>query len=146
MFSGRNKKLKFTEDQWRLYNYLKDPDNASHKEYRWVQDNFPLASSSSLEYAKCPLCGYETTSTNIHRKCPLAPLLPNDKFVNGANLPVHNKLASLNMVDVEGQGKQKNGLVPKGWEKLRWKRDITPEEWDEIIKKQDFVNLEETEK
>ena len=134
--------MKFTKDQWRLYNYLKDPDNAT-EESVWVRENFPLAGSSTLRHARCPLCGYETTSTNIHRNCPLAPLLPNSKFVNGEMLPVHNKLASLNMVDVKGEGKQKIGFVPKGWEELEWRRDITPEKWDEIIKKQNFVNLEE---
>lgn len=26
---------------------------------------------------RCPLCGYETTVTNIHRNCPEAPIDPN---------------------------------------------------------------------
>jgi hypothetical protein len=138
-------KMKFTRDQWRLYQYLKAGDNASFEEAEWVQKNFPLASSSGKSYARCPLCGYETNSTNVHRHCPLAPLLLNEKFFNGERLAVYQKLASLNMVDVVGQGQQKNGYVPRGWKDLQWRRDITPEEWDKIIEKQDFVKVEKEE-
>lgn len=134
--------MKFTKDQWRLYYYLKVGDNASFEEESWVRKKFPLASSSCLSYARCPLCGYETTSTNVHRHCPLAPLLPNEKFFDGARLAIYQKLASLNMVDVVGKGGQKSGFVPKGWNDLQWRRDITPEEWDKIIEKQDFVRVE----
>lgn len=132
--------MKFTKKQWRLYNYLKNPDDS--EDYFWVQKNFPLACSSSLKLARCPLCGYTTTSTNVHRNCPLAPLRPSSDF-RFPNLAVHDRLASLNMVDVKDNAKQKSGLVPRGWEELRWKRDVTPEQWDDIIKKQDFCELEE---
>ena len=143
MHKKGDNKMKFTKEQWRLYKYLKDPDNS--EDYFWVQKNFPPAGSSTLKFARCPLCGYETDVTNIHRNCPLAPLRTNSDF-RFPNLAVYNKLASLNMVDVKGEGKQKTGFVPRGWDELQWKRDITPDEWDKIIEKQDFVNLEETEK
>lgn len=133
--------LKFTEEQWKLYNALKIRDKNIEADF-WISDNFRLGTT---EYTRCPLCGYETTSTNVHRKCPLAPLLPNEKFINGEKLAVYNKLANLNMIDVKKDGKQRSGFVPKGWQKLQWRRDITPEQWDKIIAKQDFVHAEDEE-
>jgi hypothetical protein len=130
--------MKFTEEQWKLYNYLKSKDHTFEEE-KWVMEHFPLASSSSKNYARCPLCGYETNSTNVHRKCPLAPLRPNDEFIDGEKLSVYAKLASLNMIDVVGKGQQRTGYVPRGWKELQWRKDITPEQWDKIIAKQDFV-------
>lgn len=137
--------MKFTKDQWRLYNYLKAGDNADFEEEMWVRQTFPLASSNAYSYARCPLCGYETNSTNVHRRCPLAPLLHNEKFIDGARLAIYQKLASLNMIDVENEGQQRSGFVPRGWKDLQWRRDITPEQWDEIIEKQDFVKSEREE-
>lgn len=131
--------MKFTAEQWKLYNCLKVRDKNIEADY-WVSTHFPLGNT---KFTRCPLCGYETSSTNIHRKCPLAPLLPNDKFFNGEKLAVYSKLASLSMIAVEGKGQQRRGFVPRGWKELQWKRDITPEEWDKIIAKQDFVPAEE---
>ena len=125
--------MKFTDIQWKIYNALKDSESM---ESFLVLRDFPLGRT---RYTQCPLCGYETEVTNIHRNCPLAPLLSNDKFFNGERLGIVSKLASLNMIDVEGKGEQKSGYVPRGWNHLQWRRDITPEQWDEIIKKQDFV-------
>jgi len=125
--------VKFTKEQWKIYNALKDSDSMES----WlVLREYPLGQT---EYTQCPLCGYETNSTNVHRQCSLAPLLSNDKFFDGERLSLYNKLAFLNMIDVKGVGRQRRGYVPRGWDDLQWRRDITPEQWDEIIKKQDFV-------
>lgn len=132
-------KNKFTEEQWKLYEYLKKLEFDSEQD-EWIHEHFPI---SKTKYSKCPLCGYETDSTNVHRSCPLAPLLPNSHFVNGEELAIYIKLANVNMVSVKGEGHFNRGLVTRGWKKLQWRRDITPEIWDKIIAEQDFVNAKE---
>ena len=130
--------MKFSSSQWELYNTLKLPESFERDK---LLRRYPLGSSTSGVFCRCPLCHYETNSTNVHRHCPLSPLMSNDAFINGDVLPLHNKLSTLSMVTVESGGKQFNGYVPRGWNKYQRRRDITQTQWDEIIAQQDFITF-----
>lgn len=52
---------------------LEHPDTERALDVNHRLTNHPDWSRSAL--CRCPLCGYETTVTNIHRSCPEAPTI-----------------------------------------------------------------------
>lgn len=84
---------------------------------------------------KCPLCGYTTNATNIHRSCPLAPIDPSQPLRGG----LYGRTMSLPMYPVESpeDGRVKHPRTIPDWED-RWHTD--PEEWIDTIR--DFLSTE----
>jgi len=91
-------------------------------------------SDNSSRASVCPLCGYISTVTNIHRHCRLAPLEPQDAYIRPQ--PVRGRHMSLNMfaVDLALAGGDRAGDMLPDYEKYVSDMDVTQEQWIKLIR------------
>lgn len=81
---------------------------------------------------KCPLCGYTTNATNIHRNCPVAPIDPDLP----SNMMLGRRTKSLPMIPCD-QPADNEVIQPQAipeWDEKKWEHNTSSQEWTDMVR------------